>query len=67
MNVSVLNNPGMVEDIRTEINTYRRENDNEEVDAATLWDAMKKNGAIQNKCINSHITAKELDEAISKL
>ena len=41
MNVSVLNNPGRVEVIRSEINTYRRENDNGELDAATLWDAMK--------------------------
>uniref|UniRef100_A0A8D0A9M4 Uncharacterized protein n=1 Tax=Sander lucioperca TaxID=283035 RepID=A0A8D0A9M4_SANLU len=41
MNVSVLNNPGFVEEIKTEINTYRKENDNGEVDFTTLWDAMK--------------------------
>ena len=41
MNVGLLNNPGFVEEIRTEINTYRKENDNGEVDFTTLWDAMK--------------------------
>lgn len=41
MNVGVLNNPGFVEEIKTEINTYREENDNGEVDFTTLWDAMK--------------------------
>lgn len=41
MNVGVLNNPGFVEEIKTEINTYREENNNGEVDFTTLWDAMK--------------------------
>lgn len=41
MNVGVLNNPGFVEEIKTEMHMYREENDNGEVDFTTLWDAMK--------------------------
>jgi len=41
MNVGALNNPGFVEEIKTEINTYREDDNNGEVDPNTLWDAMK--------------------------
>lgn len=41
MNVCVLNNPGFVEEIKPEINTYREDNDNGEADFTALWDAMK--------------------------
>ena len=36
MNVGALNNQGFVEEIKTEINTYREDNDNGEVDPNTL-------------------------------
>lgn len=41
LNVGVLNNPATVEQIKNEINSYREENDNGEVDSVILWDAMK--------------------------
>ena len=41
MNVSIQNNSGFVEEIKTEIHLYREENDNGEVDFTTLFDALK--------------------------
>lgn len=45
MNVGILNNPGFVEEIKMELNSYREENDNGEVDSTTVWDAMSSNEA----------------------
>lgn len=41
MNLSILNNATAVEEIKSEIQTYKQENDNGEVDPTILWDAMK--------------------------
>ena len=41
LNVGTLNNNAVVEDTKKEINTYKEQNDNGEVDPTILWDAMK--------------------------
>lgn len=41
LNVGTLNNEGLVEGIKGEIETYKEENDNGQVDPTILWDAMK--------------------------
>lgn len=41
LNVGILNNKSVVEQIRADIRTYLKENDNGETDPAILWDALK--------------------------
>ena len=41
LNVGILNNMGVVESTKRDINTYLEENDNGEVEPTILWDAMK--------------------------
>ena len=41
LNVGLLNNKGLVEEIKREIIRYKEENDNGEVDPTILWDALK--------------------------
>lgn len=41
LNVSILNNETIVNDIKQEIDTFIRENDNGEVNPLMLWDSMK--------------------------
>ena len=41
MNISVLNDPTFVEEIKMGIKTYNEENNNGEVDYIIIWDAMK--------------------------
>lgn len=41
MNVSLLNDPEFVKEIKKEINSYREENENGEVDSIIIWEAMR--------------------------
>lgn len=41
LNEGILNNKGLVREIKGEITRYREENDNGEVDPTILWDALK--------------------------
>lgn len=41
LNVGLLNNKGLVEEIKREIIRYKEDNDNGEVDPTILWDALK--------------------------
>lgn len=41
LNVSLLNNPKIVQDIKDELKNFLEHNDNDEVSASTLWDAAK--------------------------
>lgn len=41
LNVSLLNNPKIVQDIKDELKNFLEHNDNDEVSVSTLWDAAK--------------------------
>jgi hypothetical protein len=51
LNTSMLKDPAFKESIKTELNIYLENNDNEEVSPATLWDAAKAviRGKIRNQ------------------
>ncbi len=59
LNEGILNNKGLIEELKGEIMRYKEENDNGEVDPTILWDALK--AVIRGRLISHTAFAKKLD------